>query len=96
MPFPLYIQITRSNPLNIQTFDIKKLTNNMHKCSMWKLDTNNHIFLQRGPLKEGQRDSRIRYNIQSDIKTPLGKDCEVEKIIKFFKEIKIFFKYYYG
>ena len=31
-----------------------------------------------------------KYNIQSDIKTLLGNDSKVEKIIKFFKEIEIF------
>ena len=36
------------------------------------------------------RSSRIKYNIKSDMKILLGKDCEVEKIMKFLKEIEIF------
>ena len=31
-----------------------------------------------------------KYNIQSNIKTILGKDCEVKKIIKFLKKREIF------
>ena len=31
-----------------------------------------------------------KYNIKMDIETLLGKDCEVETIMKFFKEIQIF------
>ena len=30
-----------------------------------------------------------KYDIQSDIKTLLEKDCEVEKIMKFFKETEM-------
>ena len=33
------------------------------------------------------RDSRVKYNIQGDIRTLLGKDCEVEQMMKFLKEI---------
>ena len=29
-------------------------------------------------------------NIQSDIRTLLGRDCEVEKIIRFLKDVKVF------
>ena len=35
------------------------------------------------------RDSRRKYNIQSDIRTQ-GKDCEVEKMMRFLREIGIF------
>ena len=38
------------------------------------------------------KDSRKIYNIQSDIKKLLGKNCEVEKIMKFIKKINIFEK----
>ena len=31
------------------------------------------------------KDNREKYNIQSDIKPPLGKYCEVEWIIKFIR-----------
>ena len=33
------------------------------------------------------RDSRRKYNIQGDIGELLGKDCEVEKMMEFLKEI---------
>ena len=36
------------------------------------------------------RKSRKKNGIQYIIKTLLGKDCEVEKIMKFLKEIEIF------
>ena len=36
------------------------------------------------------RNSKRKYNIQSDIKMLRGKDCEVEKIIKFLKKIEIY------
>ena len=39
------------------------------------------------PLLEGQQR---KFNIQVAMKTLLGRDCEVEKIIKFLKEIEIF------
>ena len=52
-------------------------------------DTDNQI-LPRGvtPMEEQQK----KFNIQSDIKTLtlLGKHCEMEKIMKFLKEIEIF------
>ena len=41
------------------------------------------------PPMEGQQK---KYNMQSDIEILLGKDCEVEKIIKFLKELEIFEK----
>ena len=33
------------------------------------------------------RDSRKKHNIQGDIRTLLGKNCEVEKIIRFLREM---------
>ena len=39
------------------------------------------------PPLEGQQK---KYNIQSNIKTPLGKECEVQKIMRVFKEIKLY------
>ena len=35
-------------------------------------------------------DSRKKYNIQSDIRTLLGKSCEVEKMMRFLKETEMF------
>ena len=40
------------------------------------------------PTREGQQE---KYNIHEHIKTLLEKDWEVEKIMKFLKEIDIFF-----
>ena len=36
------------------------------------------------------RDSRKKYNIQGDIKTLLGKSCEVEKMMRFLIEAEMF------
>ena len=36
-----------------------------------------------------ERDSRKKYNIQGNIWTLLGKNCEVEKMIRFLKETEI-------
>ena len=33
------------------------------------------------------RDSRVKCNIQGDIRTLFGKDCEVQQMMKFLKEI---------
>ena len=33
------------------------------------------------------RDSRTKHGIQGDIRALLGKDCEVEQMMKFLKEI---------
>ena len=38
------------------------------------------------------RDSRKKHNIQANISVLLGKDCEVEKIMRSFKEIGMFEK----
>ena len=50
-----------------------------------------HQTLPHGvPPMEGHQ-KKIQYpRSRSDIKTLLGRDCEVEKIIKFLKEIEIF------
>ena len=36
------------------------------------------------------RDSRKKHNLQGDIRTLLGKDCEVEKAMRIHKDIGIF------
>ena len=56
---------------NPQTFDVKWSATNIHKCSIWKSDTDKQS-LPWGvpPVEEQQR----KYNIQSDIKTLLGID----------------------
>ena len=40
------------------------------------------------------RDSRKKYNMQSDIKTLMGKDCEVKSIMRFLKRIGMFEEIY--
>ena len=35
-------------------------------------------------------DSRKKYNIQRDIRTLLGKDCEVKKMMRFLRDIVMF------
>ena len=59
----------------------------MQKCSMWKPETNNEILSTRLPQ---WRDSRKKYNNQGEIRTLLGKNCEVEKIMSFFGNIRMF------
>ena len=59
--------------------------------SMWVtkydfVDTENQKLSRRVPQTERQQK---KYSIQSDIKTLLGKDYEVEKINKFLKKIEI-------
>ena len=39
------------------------------------------------PPIEGPRE---KYNIQSDIRTPVERDCEVEKIMRFLIKIEMF------
>ena len=54
---------------------------------MWKPETNNKTL----PTRLSQwRDNRKKYNIQGDIRTLLGKDSEVEKIMRFLKRIRMF------
>ena len=54
---------------------------------MWKSEPNNKTLPTRMPQ---WRDSRKKHNIQSDIKTLLGKDCEVYKMMRFLREIWMF------
>ena len=54
---------------------------------MWKPMTDNKIF----PIRMPQwRDSRKKQNIQGDMGTLLEKNCEVEKMMRFLREIAIF------
>ena len=59
----------------------------MHECDMWKLETNNQTLSPRVPLLKSQQKKR---NIQGNTKTLLGSDCEVEKVMRFLKDIEIF------
>ena len=59
----------------------------MWNCSIWKPETNNKTLLKRLPQ---WRDSRKKYNIQGDIRTLLGKSCEVVKMMRFLKETEMF------
>ena len=54
---------------------------------MWKPEPNNKTFLTRLPQ---WRDSRKKHNIQGDIRTLLGKECEVEKMMRFLRERELF------
>ena len=58
----------------------------MRKCIMWKPEPIKY-FLQDYPK---WKDSRKKYNIQGDIRSLLGKDCEVEKMMRFLKETEMF------
>ena len=58
----------------------------MQKCSIWKTDTNNETL----PIRLSQwRDSKKKYNIQGDIRALLGKNYEVEKIMRFHMETDV-------
>ena len=59
----------------------------MQKCSMWKLENDNKTLPTKLSPMKGQQKI---YNIQDDIKTLLGRDCEVEKIMRFLKGIGMF------
>ena len=59
----------------------------MYKCGMWKPDTNNQT-LTRGVPTIG--DTRKKYNIQSVIRMLMRRNCEVEKVTRFLKEVGIF------
>ena len=59
----------------------------MWKCSMWKPEPYNKTLPTRLPQ---WWDSRKKYNIQVDIRTLLGKDCEMEIMRRSLKEIEIF------
>ena len=53
---------------------------------MWKPEPTNKTLLTRLP----PMDSRKKHNIQGDIEALLGKDYEVEKMMRFLKEIRTF------
>ena len=54
---------------------------------MWKSDADNLTLSQGMPPMRGKQK---KYNIRSDIKALLVKDCEVEKIIMFLKDLYLF------
>ena len=59
----------------------------MQKCNMWKVKSNNKTL----PTRLLQcKDSRKKHNIQGDIRTLLERDCEVEMMIRFLREIGMF------
>ena len=62
----------------------------MHKCSMWKPHTNNQPLLFGVPTN---KETPEIYNIQSDIRMLLGRDCVVEMVMKYLKHIGVFEKY---
>ena len=62
-------------------------TINLQKCSMRKPNTNNKTLPTRLPQ---WRDSRKKYNIQGYIEAPLGKNFELEKMMRFLKETEMF------
>ena len=59
----------------------------MQKCSMWKPEANNKTCLQDCSQ---WRNSRKKHNIPGDIRRLQGKQCEVEKMKRFLKEIGLF------
>ena len=61
-------------------------SNNMHKCSMWKLETNNKAFAS---LSTSMEEDQKKNNIQSDIIILLGRDCEVKKVMRFLKDVEV-------
>ena len=85
-----FLSITRINQNAIRKSQINtisaKLTN-MSKCSLWKPETNNRTLPTRlTPMKGQQKE--IQYS--GEIRTLPGKDCEVENMIQFLREIDIF------
>ena len=59
----------------------------MRKCSMWKPEPNNKTLPTSLPQWRG---TRKKHNIQGDIRTLQGKDCEVEKMMRFLREMGMF------
>ena len=59
----------------------------MHKCGMWEPETNNR---KLPPGVPQWKKIRKKHKIQWVIKNITGKSCEVVKIMRFLKEIKIF------
>ena len=58
---------------NPWTFDVKKGTViNMHKCSMWKPDTNNQTLLQEVSSNGETPEKKIQYS--EPYKNVLGRD----------------------
>ena len=77
------IALARTFQTNPWTSDVKKwITTNLQKCSTQKPNTNN-------TAPNGGK-SRKKYNIQGDIKTLLGKNCVVEKMMRFLKEMEMY------
>ena len=61
----------------------------MPKCGMYKSDTKNQTLPHGMPQ---WRDKRKKYNVLSDVRILLGRDCEVEKVMRYFKNIRMFKK----
>ena len=61
----------------------------MQKCNIWKPESNKYTLPTRLSLINEQQ--KKKHNIQGDM-TLLGKDCEVEKMMTFLREIGIFEK----
>ena len=59
----------------------------MRKCSMCKPETNNKTLPKRMPQ---WRDSRKKYYIQGDLRKILRTDWDVEKMMKFLRDIGMF------
>ena len=61
---------------------------NQHaKMQHVKPNTNNQtLYRVVLPMKGYQK----KYNVQSKLKTQLGKDCEVEKVMRYIKDIEVF------
>ena len=56
---------------------------------MWKPDTSNQASLRGVPP---WRDTKKKFNIQYDIRTLLGRNCEVQKGYRFLSDIEVFEK----
>ena len=54
---------------------------------MWKPETNNKTLPTRLPPMEGQQK---KHNIQNNKWTLLATDCEVEKMMRFLREMGMF------
>ena len=59
----------------------------MNKFGIQKPETANLTF---SPGVPHWRDRGKNYNIQDNIKTLLGRDFEVEKVMRFLKEVGVF------
>ena len=56
----------------------------MQKCNIWKPESNKNTLPTRLSLINEQQ--KKKHNIQGDM-TLLGKDCEVEKMMMFLREM---------